>query len=103
MSRVVLEGFGCTYSLHLRTQEGRTFHHIVHMEDRLLEVQQLAEASPLSRCRARTQTCVLAHHLGRVPVTSTRAKPGTKEMEGKDSPRDKKKELKKEERGKGAS
>lgn len=103
MSRVVLKGFGCTYSLHLRTQEGRTFHHIVHMEDRLLEVQQLAEASQLSRCRARTQTCVLAHHLGRVTVTSTRAKPGTKEMEGKDSPRDKKKELKKEERGKGAS
>lgn len=94
MPRVVLKGFGCTYSLHLRTQEGRTFHHIVHMEDRLLEVQQLAKVSQLPRCRARTQTCVRAHHLGRVTV---------KEMEGKDSPRDKKKGLKKEGRGKGAT
>lgn len=73
------------------------------MEDRLLEMQQLAEVSQLSRCRTRTQTCVLARHLDCFTVTSTRAKPGKKEMEGKDSPRDKKKGLKKEGRGKGAS
>lgn len=39
MTRHAAKGFRCTFSLYLRTQEGREFYYILHMEDRLLEVK----------------------------------------------------------------
>lgn len=49
MTRRAAKDFRCTFSLYLRTQEGREFYYILHMEDRLLEVKELAEVSQLSR------------------------------------------------------
>lgn len=49
MTSRAANGFRCTFSLYLRTQEGREFYYMLHMEDRLLEAKQLAKVSQLSR------------------------------------------------------